>query len=358
MNELDLSLYSRHREKEVAAYIAKVIAKELQKEPSAIDINTPFQDFGLESIFYLELIGDLAEWIEVDIPETIFMDETTILGVANRLTTYVENGSGYLPGLDYWQPIAQKHGLDIEELRILGQSSLNWAKGQERHTFLALQATKTEHSIPIFWFLSGTTGAEEITQSTPKQSTYILPAGWTDINHSERFVKALANYYIEEIKRINPGPIIEVGGFCRGAKVALETARLLEKNGFTVRKLYLFDSIGPYPNREKISMRHHNWRKLINQCIRKIHPSLRQLKNKKIFLEEWFYQPEPISIPTLIIACRNSFFYAKIFPLNGWDHIIKGQKELTLIPGSHASIGSDQATKDGFKIAITEHRFK
>ena len=68
MNELDNPLYTQCREKEVAEFIAQNIAKELKKEPSEIDIHAPFQDFGLESIFYLELIGDLAEWQEVDIP--------------------------------------------------------------------------------------------------------------------------------------------------------------------------------------------------------------------------------------------------------------------------------------------------
>ena len=357
MNELDSPLYTQCREKEVAEFIAQKIAKELNKEPSGIDIHAPFQDFGLESIFYLELIGDLAEWQEVDIPETIFFEETCILGAATRLKTYIEKRNDKLDDLDHWQPIALKHGLHAKELSILRAYSSDLAKGQKSQAYLTLQANKVADSIPIFWFYP-TTRMEAITQATPDRSTYMSPAGWTGIDHSERFVKALARYYTEEITRINPGPTIELGGFCRGAKIALETARLLEQTGYEVRKLYIFDSIGPYPNRKKIFFRYQIWRRLINRCIRTVHSSLKQLKCRRISFEEWLYQPEPIHIPTLIITCRDGSFNAPMLPINGWGDTIKGPNECVLIPGEHHGILNDQATKDAFKIAINEHHFK
>ena len=357
MNELDSPLYTQSREKEVAEFIAQKIAKELNKEPSEIDIHAPFQDFGLESIFYLELIGDVAEWHEVDIPEAIFFEETCILGVAARLTTYIKKEDDNLPNLDNWLPVALKHGLYAKELSRLRENSFNLAKGQKSQTLLTFQANQVAGSIPIFWFLP-LKKIEAITQATPDRSTYISPAGWGGIHHNERFVKALASYYTEEIIRINPGPTIEVGGFCRGAKIALETARLLEQKGYEVRKLYIFESIGPWPNREKIFSRHQIWRRLINRCIRTVHSSLKQLKVRRIIFEEWFYQPEPISIPTLIITCRDGGFDAPMLPINGWGETIKGPNECVLIPGFHNGILHDQATKDAFKIAINEHHFK
>ena len=170
MNELDSPLYTQCREKEVAEFIAQKIAKELNKEPSGIDIHAPFQDFGLESIFYLELIGDLAEWQEVDIPETIFFEETCILGAATRLKTYIEKRNDKLDDLDHWQPIALKHGLHAKELSILRAYSSDLAKGQKSQAYLTLQANKVADSIPIFWFYP-TTRMEAITQATPDRST-------------------------------------------------------------------------------------------------------------------------------------------------------------------------------------------
>jgi acyl carrier protein/thioesterase domain-containing protein len=356
-NHSDDPLNTQCKEQEIAEFIAQHIAKELKKEPSEIDIHAPFQDFGLESIFYVELVGDLAEWHEVDIPKAIFLDETCILGIAARLATYIEKEADTLPSLDDWLPIALKHGLHAKELSILRQFSFHSPIGQKRQTCLTFQANKVADSIPIFWFFP-LKKIEAITQATPDRSTYISPAGWTGIDHSERFVKALASYYTEEITRINPGPTIEVGGFCRGAKIALETARLLEQRGYEVQKLYLFDSIGPYPNRKKIFYRYQIWRRLINRCIRTVHSSLKQLKVRRIFFEEWFCQPEPIHIPTLIITCRDGCFNAPMLPINGWGDIIKGPNECVLIPGEHHGMLNDQATIDAFKIAINEHHFK
>ena len=359
MNELDDPLYPQCRENEIAEFIAQNIAKELKKKPSEIDIHAPFQNFGLESIFYLELMGDLAEWQEIDIPEAIFFDETCILGAATRLKTYIEKRNDKLDDLDHWQPIALKHGLHEAELSILRAYSLDLAKGKKRQTLLTLQTNKVADSIPIFWFLHiGAAGIEAIAQATPDRSTYVSPTGWEGIDHSERFVKALASYYTEEITRINPGPTIELGGFCRGAKIALETARLLEQRGYEVRKLCIFESIGPFPNRKKIFYRYQIWRRLINRCIRTVHSNLKQLKVRRIIFEEWFYQPEPISIPTLIITCRDGDFNAPMLPMHGWGDTIKGPNQCVLIPGTHMGISHNQATKDAFKIAINAHHFK
>lgn len=70
---------------DVEEYLKLGLAKALNLSPDQVDPKKAFTAFGLDSIKAFALTGDLAEWLDHDLPATLFWDHPNI----EALTTYV-----------------------------------------------------------------------------------------------------------------------------------------------------------------------------------------------------------------------------------------------------------------------------
>ena len=62
----------------LVAYLAKL----LDMEPAKVDVDTPVERYGLDSAASIELVSELADWLEIELEPTIVFDHRTIRGLA------------------------------------------------------------------------------------------------------------------------------------------------------------------------------------------------------------------------------------------------------------------------------------
>lgn len=67
---------------QIEARLLASLAEVLELAPERIDRTKPFTDFGLDSIKAFTLTGDLAEWIDQDLPATLFWDYPNVEALA------------------------------------------------------------------------------------------------------------------------------------------------------------------------------------------------------------------------------------------------------------------------------------
>jgi acyl carrier protein len=74
------------RTTEIEIWIAEKLAAQLNTSPEQMDVNAPFTSFGIDSIAIFTLTGDLAEWLDRDLPFTLLWEYPTIHALAHQLS--------------------------------------------------------------------------------------------------------------------------------------------------------------------------------------------------------------------------------------------------------------------------------
>ena len=62
----------------VQTWLVKQLAEQLSLDPATIKVSEPLTRYGLDSIDAVTLVGDLEDWLELDLPDTLFWDHPTI----------------------------------------------------------------------------------------------------------------------------------------------------------------------------------------------------------------------------------------------------------------------------------------
>ena len=74
-----------HSAEEIQAWITAKVAEAAQVDVSEVDIAAPINELGVDSLDMLTLTGDVAEWLGVDIPASLFWELPAIEDVSQRL---------------------------------------------------------------------------------------------------------------------------------------------------------------------------------------------------------------------------------------------------------------------------------
>jgi len=72
---------------EVQDWLIRNIAATLEIEPSAIEVNRPLEEYGIDSLQAFSISGDLQIWLGLELPETLVWDYPTIESLCKYLTT-------------------------------------------------------------------------------------------------------------------------------------------------------------------------------------------------------------------------------------------------------------------------------
>ena len=70
-------------------WLVNYLVELLEVKPEDIDMETPFDRYGLDSSVAVALTGDLEDWLEVDIDPTIIYDYPTIKSLVEYLETEI-----------------------------------------------------------------------------------------------------------------------------------------------------------------------------------------------------------------------------------------------------------------------------
>ncbi|MEA5535105.1 acyl carrier protein [Crocosphaera sp. XPORK-15E] len=69
----------------VQNWLIKQLAEQLSLDPTTIKVGEPLTRYGLDSIDAVTLVGDLEDWLDLDLPDTLFWDHSTIEKAAQYL---------------------------------------------------------------------------------------------------------------------------------------------------------------------------------------------------------------------------------------------------------------------------------
>lgn len=72
----------------VQNWLVKQLAEQLSLDPKTVSVGEPLTRYGLDSIDAVTMVGDLEDWLDLELPSTLFWDYPTIEKSAQYL---VEN---------------------------------------------------------------------------------------------------------------------------------------------------------------------------------------------------------------------------------------------------------------------------
>lgn len=210
---------------------------------------------------------------------------------------------------------------------------------------------------------------------------YCLPSTWMEIENPQNYVKDLAEFYTEEITKINSKQPIFLIGYCFEALVAWEIAQNLDKKGLKVNCLVIVEREGTDINYHRyhrlylgITEKFNEFLKLnfidkLKFTINLSYKQLQKFKQKlltstkkipKINSKEDLirlnknddvpqgletlrvainsYYPQPYSGKVAFIFAKENRLNSFIFPKAGWHSVVKGENEIFMLSGEHKDL--------------------
>ena len=203
---------------ELIVKLSAVISTTLELKSEAIDINTNFKEYGINSMTGMFVMKAIQNQILPSFPMTALLEYPTIKSLAEYLLKKYSNEINITDSSDnapsFIFPIQQggskKKSFWVHELF----GDVSW---------LIQLAKSMGEDYPI----------------------YGLEAGEIDANDTSYSIEKIAAQYIESMRKIQPdGPYI-IGGYSGGGVIAYEMAYQLVKQGLKVDKLIILDTFMP-----------------------------------------------------------------------------------------------------------------
>jgi oxalate---CoA ligase len=194
---------------DIQAWLVSRVAEALEIEAGGLDVRLPLTSYGLESIDAFTIAGDLASWLDCELPATLLWEHPTVEQLARHLATGSREPCSSLVAL-------QPHG-----------------------------------SRPPFFCIHGPAGTVLFYQSLarhlgPDQPVYGFQAPIREEGDAAPLeIEAMASAYLRELRAFEPSGPYYLGGLSFGGIVAFEMARQLQVEGQDVAVVALMDSLCP-----------------------------------------------------------------------------------------------------------------
>lgn len=88
----------------IQAWLVNQLAEQLSLDAKTIEVSEPLTRYGLDSIDAVTMVGDLEDWLELELPSTLFWDYPTIEKSAQFLVEEFDISAA----LDKSEPVASK----------------------------------------------------------------------------------------------------------------------------------------------------------------------------------------------------------------------------------------------------------
>jgi acyl carrier protein len=76
---------SKLNQESIQNWLVEQLADVLSLSADSIDVTEPLTRYGLDSIDAVTLVGDLEDWLDLELPDTLFWDHSTIAQAAQFL---------------------------------------------------------------------------------------------------------------------------------------------------------------------------------------------------------------------------------------------------------------------------------
>ncbi len=74
----------------IQAWLVAQLADVLSLDPTTVDVTQPLTRYGLDSIDAVTLVADLEDWLDLELPSTLFWDYPSIAKAATYLVDEFE----------------------------------------------------------------------------------------------------------------------------------------------------------------------------------------------------------------------------------------------------------------------------
>ncbi|WP_008314018.1 acyl carrier protein [Leptolyngbya sp. PCC 6406] len=74
----------------IQVWLVNQLADVLSLDPNTVDVTQPLTRYGLDSIDAVTLVGDLEDWLDLELPSTLLWDYPTIAKAATYLVDEFE----------------------------------------------------------------------------------------------------------------------------------------------------------------------------------------------------------------------------------------------------------------------------
>lgn len=71
----------------IQQWLVTQVAEQFNLDASVIDVRKPLTQYGLDSIIAFTIVGELEDWLEIDLPATLLWDSPTIEEATQYLVT-------------------------------------------------------------------------------------------------------------------------------------------------------------------------------------------------------------------------------------------------------------------------------
>jgi acyl carrier protein len=69
---------SKLNQNSIQNWLVKQLSEELSLDANTIEVTEPLTRYGLDSIDAVTLVGDLEDWLDLELPDTLFWDHPSI----------------------------------------------------------------------------------------------------------------------------------------------------------------------------------------------------------------------------------------------------------------------------------------
>jgi thioesterase domain-containing protein/3-oxoacyl-(acyl-carrier-protein) synthase/acyl carrier protein/SAM-dependent methyltransferase len=195
-------------------FVTSLTASVLGTDAALLDRSRPLEQYGLNSLFLVGMLNHIRSAFPAFQPSWLSPTDT-LDDIVARLHSIAPNGSSWGSAVP-----TQRYA----ELLHLNNETV----GQ-----------------PVFW-IHGALGSVESFQGVARRSArpfYAIQArGFMTKDAPIEGITAMASYYLEIVRSVQPEGPYDLGGFCMGGIVAYEMTRLLQLQGQQVRTLVMVDS--------------------------------------------------------------------------------------------------------------------
>ena len=222
-----------------------------------IDGDMPLIELGLDSLTLFTITGELAEWLNRELPGTLLFEIETINDLVTELGRLM-----VLPESDPTSAVSKAvqprelgnatHQLSPEIHQKLFSMTRSW-QGQRVKSDSLVFGLNTEGSKqPLYWCFQGFREFKLLASHLgPDQPVYGMRSGHLVMEYTKDNLQNLSEHYVREIRAVQPNGPYLLGGNCQSGTIAWEIAQRFQEQNETITLLAILDiSIPrPYPGR-------------------------------------------------------------------------------------------------------------
>jgi acyl carrier protein len=81
----------KHSKQTLQRWLTQHIASYVKLKPEKVKLDVPIAEYGIDSVYSLALVGDIEEYLNISVEQTVLWDNPTIESLAKALLNSVIN---------------------------------------------------------------------------------------------------------------------------------------------------------------------------------------------------------------------------------------------------------------------------